>query len=80
MDHLEILPISKAPVRKGEADLRPALWRRPRGVDGRSPAGMARPGSTCGVAAFSTRRSTLHLPRLRAGNYDLAPGAVRCHQ
>ncbi len=25
MDHLEILPISKAPVRKGEADLRPAL-------------------------------------------------------
>ena len=44
MDHPEILPISKAPVRKGKADLRPALWRRPRGVDGRSPAGMARPG------------------------------------
>ena len=25
MDHLEILPISKAPVRKGEVDLRPVL-------------------------------------------------------
>jgi len=25
MDHLDILPISKAPVRKGEADLCPAL-------------------------------------------------------
>jgi len=25
MDHLDILPINKAPVRKGEADLRPAL-------------------------------------------------------
>jgi len=25
MDHLDILPISKAPVRKGQADLRPAL-------------------------------------------------------
>jgi hypothetical protein len=25
MDHLKILPISKAPVRKGEVDLRPAL-------------------------------------------------------
>jgi hypothetical protein len=83
MDHLEILPISKAPVRRGQADLRPALVAPTSRGDGRSPAGMARLGSTCAVAAFSTRRSTSRCrscawearrARVGAGN---SPTAIR---
>jgi len=68
MDHLEILPISKAPVRKAEVDLRPVLL-----------APTSRGGWTIGARNGSAwfdlcsgrvldPQIYVALPRLRVGN------------
>ena len=54
---LTLAPISEAPVREGEEDLRPV-----RTENGRLPVGTVATGTTCRAAEYSSRPSTACYP------------------